>query len=185
MYKTTHCIYPGDDKMRDTTRLPKRRREQKNLVENNDGTVSTRSVGRPLKHLKLVKQATLDMFTEEKRHGGGRSCLCGDLTILQYHDSKMYRTGKERNCVVCGEKCIAYCTACKDKPYMHWQVVRGPNKGRQCFLEYHNTSHYGLCRDDSKMFGIAKKSWCEPTAAQVRENRRHIHSLQEEYESIN
>lgn len=92
--------------MRDTTRLPKRRREKK-LVENNDGTVSIRSVGRPLKHLKLVKQATLDMFTEEKRHWGGRSCLCGDLTILQYHDSKMYRTGKEQNCVVCTTNHIA------------------------------------------------------------------------------
>ena len=170
--------------MRETTRLPKiRRGGGERLVENDDGTTSSRSPGRPAKHFKLVKQATLDMFTEQKRQGSSRSRLCGDLNMLQYHDSKMTRTGRERKCVVCGENCVACCTACTDRPYMHWQVVRGPNKGRQCFLEYHNSSHFGLCRDDSKLFGIAKNKWCEPTAEQLRKNRRHMISLQEEYES--
>lgn len=75
---------------------------------------------------------------------------------------------------------VTYCTAHTDRPYMHWQVVRAPNKGCQCFLEYHNSSHYGLYRDDSKLFGIAKK-WCEPTAEQVCKNHHHIISLKEEY----
>ena len=118
------------------------------------------------------------MLWEVKLISGGRSRLCGDLTNLQFHDSKMIRTGKEHNCVVCGGTCTACCMACKNKPYMHWQVVRGPHKGRQCFLEYHNTSHYGLCRDNSKLFGKAKKMWCDPTAAQVCENRRHLLNLE-------
>ena len=81
--------------MRETTRLPKIRRGQKRLVENDDGTIASRSRGRPAKHLKLVKQATLDMFTEQKRQGSSRSCLSGDLNMLQYHDSEMAMIEKE------------------------------------------------------------------------------------------
>ena len=101
--------------------------------------------------------------------------------MLEYHNSKMEKTGIEHVCVVCGEVCIAQCAACPGKPYMHYQVVRGKCKGKPCFLDYHNSSKFGLLRNDNMLFGQSRTKWKPPSASQLRENRRIITSLEVGY----
>lgn len=102
------------------------------MVENSVGTISARSRGRPTKQQRVINRVTQDMYNKARgKSNSGR--LCGYLTMLEYYDLKMEKTGKEHVCVVCGEICIARCTICPDKPYMHHQVARGECKNKQCF----------------------------------------------------
>ena len=102
------------------------------MVENADGTISERSRGRLAKQQSVINRVTQDMHNEARGNSNsGR--LCGDLTMLEYHDSKMEKTGKEHTCLVCGEMRIARCTTCPGKPYMHYQVARGKWKNKNVF----------------------------------------------------
>ena len=96
------------------------------------------------------------------------------------HDCKLEKTGKEHIYLVCGETCIARCAACIGQPYMHYQVVRGPCKGKQCFLQYHSSSFFGLARNDSMLFSRSRSAWVPPNESQIRRNRLHIESIKDE-----
>ena len=76
------------------------------MVENADGTISARSRGRPVRQQRVINRVTKDMYNKA-RGKRNRGRLCGDLTMIEYRDSKMEKTGKEHICVVCGEICIA------------------------------------------------------------------------------
>ena len=182
-YNVTNCKYPGDEKMRNNTRLSKKRRsstKNKSMVKNADGTISKRARGRPAKDQMVINRATQEMY-DNARGSSNRGRLCGDLTMLEYHNSKMEKTGAEHICVVCGEVCIARCAACPGKPYMHYQVVRGKCKGKPCFFNYHNSSKFGLLRNDRMLFGQSRTNWKPPSASQLRENRRIITALEKGY----
>ena len=185
-YNIKDCKYPGDEKMRKNTRVAKTRRnttsiKKRNglLVQNEETQIFKRQRGRPAKDLQIVKRVTKDMYKKAKM-SSNRGRLCGDLSQLSFHDCKMEKTGKEQICVVCGETCITRCTACIGQPYMHYQVVRGPCKGKQCFLQYHSSSFFGLAGNDSMLFARSRSAWVPPTESQIRRNRLHIESIKDE-----
>ena len=89
-YNVTDCKYPGNEKMRNNTRLSKKRRsssQNKSMVQNKDGTITTRARGRPAKDQKVINRATQEMY-DIARGSSNRGRLCGELTMLKYHDSK-------------------------------------------------------------------------------------------------
>ena len=93
----------------------------------------------------------------------------------------MEKTGKEYICVVCAEICISRCTVCPGKPCMYYQVSRGKCKSKQCFLDYHNSSKFGLVRNDCMIFGQSRTHWKPVSDSQIRENMRLIQSLEKGY----
>ena len=72
------------------------------MVENLDRTMSARSRGRSEKQQRAVNRVAQDMCNEA-RGNSNRGRLCGDLTMLEYHDSKTENIGKEQTYVVCGK----------------------------------------------------------------------------------
>ena len=72
------------------------------MAENLDGTISARSMGRPAKKQNVINHVT-QYIHNEARGNSNRGRLCGDLTMLEYHDSKTENIGKEQTYVVCGK----------------------------------------------------------------------------------
>ena len=132
------------------------------MLQNSDGTISPRSRIWTAKQQKVINRATQDIYNKA-RGNSNRGRLYGGLTKLEYHESKMEKTGKEHVCVVCDEICIAWCTACRGKSYMHYQVAREKCKSRQCFLHHHNSSNFGLLRNDCTIIDQSRTDWKPPS----------------------
>ena len=125
------------------------------MVENSYGTISARSRDRRAKQQSIINGVTQNMRNAARgNRNSGR--LCGDLTILEHHDSTMEKTGKEHTCVVRGETCIARCDMCPGKPYVHYQVARGKCKNKKKLLDYHKISNFGVVRNGCMMFGQSR-----------------------------
>ena len=178
-YTVNNKVYDGDKFMRSATKLHK----QKLRVKNKDGSSSDRKRGRPKKDEKIDKRVCSEVFKEEKKNGSMKSRLCGDLTHLVLHEQKMVKTKEERVCVFCGEPCQARCDMCPGRPYMHYNVARGPRKDYKCFLHYHNNSMLGLGRNDQLLIGKKRSEWVAPSESLIRRNRVHIRKLEEEYKA--
>ena len=86
-YSTSKYAYPGDKFMFLVTSPPK----GNHLVLNKDGLISKLSRGRLLKKQKLVKNITQEIFNDVNKCGASTGILCGDLTLLKFHESKMLK----------------------------------------------------------------------------------------------
>ena len=115
-----------------------------------------------------------------KKNKGER--LCNNLTELTLHEQMIVRTKEERIFAFCGAPCNARCMKCPGAPYIHYNVVRGKNKNKLCFLHYHNNSMFGLGRDNQLLIGNRRCDWVAPTEEQIRLNTIHIDRMEEEYQ---
>ena len=155
-YTPKKMLYPGDDKMRAVTSIPREKRGGKRL-----GKVS----------VAQVKRA--------KRWGTSR--LCGDVDKLCKHVESVISVSKSRICAWCGEPTYTLCGKCKDDNGkavpLHYNP-KGARKGALCFYRYHNDSCFGLGKNDSSLLLKGKKSdWTPPTADDIAENAEHMSNL--------
>jgi len=106
----------------------------------------------------------------------GKSRLCGNLAQFERHVESV-ETGKKHplSCRVCGEQCYSICGLC-NKP-LHFFPNRGKNLGKNCFLEYHNDSFFGLAVEDCKVMNKRKSDWVPLSLAKKKVQKRHIDFL--------
>jgi hypothetical protein len=179
VYSVVDCKYPGDSNMRANTR--KTMAKRKTMVENEDGSTSPRQPGRPRKAQKLAPcEVTPQQLTVAKQRNSIKSRLCGDLTQLTFHEARVIQVKHPNNCAWCGEPALQRCNGCKDKPFLHNGVKRGPHAGKLCFLHHHNSTCFGLAKADSAMIGKQRKDWKAPTLAKIKANKKHIEELDAE-----
>ena len=91
IYSVKKCEYPGDKFMRVATKASKKRR----IIQNEDGSESTRSAGRQKNSQALVSKFTQTIFNSHMQ-SAHTSRLCGDLTQLTFHECKMVKTNNKR-----------------------------------------------------------------------------------------
>lgn len=156
-YSPRKLVYPGDDRMRAVTSIPKERRGGKR-----SGKVT----------LMQVKRA--------KRWSTSR--LCGDLDKLSKHADSIISVSKSRVCAWCGEPSYTLCGKCKDENGkqipLHYNP-KGARKGAQCFYHYHNDTCFGLGKNDCSLLLKGKKGdWEPPSTDDIAENAQHVSNLQ-------
>ena len=179
-YDPSQLQYPGDKYFRCVTQRHKLKR--KVLVIENDGSFSTRKPGRPRNDEQLLEKVSYEQYEAERKKSMRKGRICGDLTCLIYHESKMVRT-KERICAYCGETCAMQCTACPDAPFLHYSSPRGKYKNYKCFFHYHNRAAYGLGKaDTTRLLGKKRMDWEYPTDSQYRSNRKYVANLEADFQ---
>ncbi len=138
-YNPKKRLYLGDDKYRVSTQEHTSRR-----VRPSSATTSSSSSTGPL---------SVDSFTNP----GVKSRLCGDLRQLQEHLRSLRQIqGKQhRICVVCGLNCSHECVKCG--VFVHPKPTK--HHGTACFMQYHSTAFFGLCKSDHKLVGVKKSDW--------------------------
>jgi hypothetical protein len=67
---------------------------------------------------------------------------------------------------------------CPEQPALHFFPTKGPNKGKSCFIDYHNDSCFGLARRDYQvLLGKSKSEWSPPSDKKKKANAKHIKKL--------
>jgi hypothetical protein len=176
-YSPLNTKYPGDAKMRSVTQQKKRKR----VVSDVDS--SPRKRGRPRKGEEKAKPSelvTLKQLDAGKMNGNFKSRLTGDLRAFKKHLLSMKRDKHPKICKWCGANSYTYCGICKK--FLHFFPSRGPNKGKACFVDHHNTTCFGLAREDMALLGKKKSEWKRPSEAKKRANAIHIQKLEHKME---
>ena len=143
--------YRGDDRFRLSTQQNQEQREAVKAVVIGEACVhATTSPAKRGRKNKLDVEA-VNFEQEFKRQKRGASTrLCGDLTKLRTHINSLEIGLKHPNlCAVCGTNAYSKCTLCNK--YVHYNVTRGADKGKNCFFELHDDSMFGLARDDFQL----------------------------------
>ena len=159
-YSPQKLKYPGDERMRAVTGLPKLKRGG---------------------NKKKQEAVSLSQLRSAKRHKTSR--LCGNLDKLCTHVTSIEKTNTGRICAWCGKQgAYARCGKCKDdnkKPVaLHYNNSKGEGQGLLCFYHYHNDSRFGLGKNDSTaLLKQTKGDWEEPTPREIDDNKSHIESL--------
>ena len=171
-YDPKDLKYPGDERFRAVTSIHKSRRTKRKLEEDFSRTGSSSRT--TASNRSVVSKETI------KKESGKR--LCGDLCPLIDHleSIKPTRNRNPKVCVVCGKPCYHMCTKCqgpdgKKGVAVHAAAPTKKDPGAvSCFFHYHNTSYFGLAREDYHMHGIAKKDWRSPTDIAQKEHYKEI-----------
>ena len=158
--------YPGDEGMRINNQMHKKRRgvpmskkQAKKLVPEGAALITP----------KNLKEAS---STRSSR-------LCGDLSKLSHHLDNLkgtkdgYKHGGE--CAFCGEKAFTKCMVCGVA--LHHRPSKGPFRGKDCFMKYHNTSYFGMAYADRHLLNKTRTTWSEPSKTQIINNKRHIQEM--------
>jgi hypothetical protein len=171
-YKPTRRKYPGDANMRAATQQSKRVRMEERNTTNRVLDITQGEDDPDVDNSNPINRSLLRRAIGRR----GKSRLCGNLSHFERHVQSV-ETGKKHplSCRVCGDNCYSVCTLC-DKP-LHFFPSRGKNMGKNCFLEYHNDSYFGLAVDDCKVMKKRKTDWAPPSATKKKVQARHIDSL--------
>ena len=166
-YSPTERKYPGDEKFRAATQQPtKRRRKHNPMSSSSVSTASTTNNG--------VSRTAL--FQSSDR-------LCGDLTGLADHlrSIKVIPNKSKKKCVVCGLNAYHVCMKCigpdgKQGVAMHRGVKDGTEDTVPCAIHHHNTSFFGLAKNDHKLVvgGKRKKDWQFPSAEEITNHAQEV-----------
>lgn len=158
--------YPGDGKFRVATQQHKKRRPD------------SPSFASPRKRQKSQgtdsDSAASNISTEDLQRASGR--LCGVLDPLMNHLESIRRLPghNAKVCAVCGKKAYEECKLCA-KPLHYKNTQDGMNV--PCFFQYHNTSFFGLAKDDSCMVGSARGKFSLPTDDARKQHAEHLKEL--------
>jgi hypothetical protein len=185
-YSPIRREYPGDSAMRAVTRLSMS--QQKKQFKNKNAVA--RKPGRPKKDEEQAeKQAHLVTPSQLKlaKRYKVKSRLCGDLNAISHHIKERTQMKHDQVCTYCGEPAYTRCMVCPEKPALHFFPSKGPNKGKSCFLDYHNDCCFGLARRDFPvLLGKRKSEWAPPTENKKKANAKHVRNLvAEESEATN
>ena len=181
-YHPTKRQYRGDDRFRLSTQQNQEQREAVRAVVIGEACVhATTSLAKRGRKNKLDVEA-VNFEQEFKRQKRGASTrLCGDLTKLRTHINSLEIGLKHPNlCAVCGTNAYSKCTLCNK--YVHYNVTRGADKGKNCFFELHDDSMFGLARDDFQLTNTKKGDWTKPSAQKMRKNKDLIDKFSQDKE---
>jgi len=162
-YSPTDRKYPGDEAMRACTQQNQKKRRLTMSSSSIPSTVSSQyktSTGVDREHLEQAEPR-----------------LCGFLDDLLHHERSIVALkGKSHHvCHCCGHPAYHICTACPGNPALHIRATKGrPNS---CFLHYHNTSSFGLWKEDFKVAGNKKKDWHYPTGTELDQSSKDMMRL--------
>jgi len=165
-YSPTNRKYPGDEKFRVSTQQHKARRAlQTSLSSSSNGTMTSNAGN-------LSKQ---DFDNNQKR-------LCGDLTPLYPHIEHCVPIPNKGHkvCVVCGEMAYHVCMECVGPDGNKGVALHVKAGGKHtanktstpCFFHYHNTSFFGLAKNDHCLIGKRKRDYSFPTEEEMIEHRK-------------
>jgi hypothetical protein len=103
--------------------------------------------------------------------------LIGDHR-LDTSGPRAYNLGGRQVCSYCGEPAYTKCMVCPEKPALHFFPTKGPNKGKRCYLDYHNDCCFELVRRDFQvLLGKRRSGWSPPSDKQKKVNAKHIENL--------
>jgi hypothetical protein len=169
-YRARNLLYPGDDKLRSTTKTPKKRRGVKRSNDDanneegkdNEDECPTETTG--VSYAQYLDAKYPRGRTVVKR-------LCGDdFTNLKVHLNSTKSVNCRKTCEVCGNQVFKVCGLC-GKP-MHLET------GKMCAVDFHDDNFFGLARSDFvNLLGGTKSTWNPPTPEQRSLNKRHITQL--------
>tara|TARA_B110001450_G_scaffold125951_1_gene118591 strand:- start:75 stop:956 length:882 start_codon:yes stop_codon:yes gene_type:complete len=173
-YSPVENKYIGDDSVREYSRTNKRVRNRRN----HQTTKNKKQRHIPSDIVGAVM--TVSSIAIRKAIDSGR--LQSNLTNLDMHiKSKIFKKGKPRQCYVCGTKTTSYCGICtipveqNDGSIIHEPTPLCFFRGKkQCYVDYHNFDHFGMCRGDSNETGSKKEDWQEPTCDEVKRQAAYI-----------
>ena len=183
-YDPKDLKYPGDERFRAVTAIHKSRRTKRKLkdIYSRTGSTPARSTA-----ANSRSPASSVISRESIKKAFGKR-LCGDLCPLIDHLSSIKPT-RNRNpkiCVVCGKPSYNLCMKCvgpdgKSGVALHAAPTTGNRKADHvsCFFHYHNTSYFGLAREDYHMHGIAKKDWSPTDEDKQRDHYKEIRRVLE------
>ena len=163
-YRAAALNYPGDEKLREATRLPKGRRgPQREPQDVVDGTL----------------RVTWNQYLAAKKPNRGISRLCDmNLELLKKH-MRSFKSGNGAKCNVCGSKTFMKCTLCGMQCCFKNELKAS---SVSCSVDLHSAKFFGLLRCDRKdLFGEILTSYKKPTVAEVRKNANHIKGFEDRY----
>jgi uncharacterized Fe-S cluster protein YjdI len=101
--------------------------------------------------------------------------FCGDLTKIKIHLSSKEKTKHYLKCAVCGENVWTKCGVCDVGLHDTNSKSKTP---KNCFMDFHDNCLFGLCRNDSPVFGVNKTDWTAPTARDREMNKAAIKRME-------
>ena len=148
--------YPGDDKLLDHTKTPRKKRPHtalSPLPSNSSSSVATR------------------LFADAWQTGR----LCGFLAPLHDHiGSVVPKNESNIKCAVCGARAYQWCSLCQVA--LHY---KSPPEGMTvpCFFLYHDAGFCGLARADCKTLGTPKRDWKMATGDGLKSNKKSMKEI--------
>lgn len=151
-YSPTNRKYPGDSAFRLSTQQPKSRRSPRR---------SRSSTPKRIKHSDNEDSASIASHLTSEDLEAAANRLCGRLDLYCEHVKSLCRMPGEnsRVCVVCGRNCYEMCSKCGKA--LHYSKKQSDMQV-PCFLAYHDTSFFGLSKEDWPLSGGKKKDWKIP-----------------------
>lgn len=186
-YQPRNHHYPGDEKLRVSTVIPKSQRRE---VCRSTTAAKTHSSSSPLPSsasMTLSEGGRINRSTLKTLTEGPSTRGCGDLDKLCHHLTYAVRIKKGRICAYCGLKAYHACGICKgtDGKEIALHLSQKNTNGNvvsMCYFNWHNDNQIGLAKDDMTMLRKRKKSdWEMPTKKEKEENRKHIRELKERF----
>ena len=113
-------------------------------------------------------EVTYCQYIEMKRQ---KTRFC-DLSLFAKHQLSITSHKHAKKCAVCNLPAYKKCAICGVS--LHNNDSRGAAKGKNCFLQWHDEHHFGLCYDDRHLVGVKPSEWKPPTQAKINQNRRMI-----------
>ena len=172
-YKPRNKHYPGDEMLRQNTRLSTSQKRKKHQVASKSQRQTAASVASAGAH--SVQAVEFASAKSTKR-------LCGDFGQLADHlrsfvieqDKARIKSGAK--CAWCSQLAYTKCVIC-DVP-LHNFPAKGKCRGMSCSLEYHNDIRFGLGFEDCKTLDSkAGVNWCMPSKATQKSNADHMKDL--------
>jgi len=167
-YLPTDRKYPGDEKFRAATKQHTSRR----VIHRSFSTGST---------ITSSSALTCETFAQNKNQ------LCGDLTPLYAHMQQCVPIDNKGHkiCVVCGEMAYHACVKCvgpdgKQGVALHVQTHKDNKTNKSsipCFYHCHNTSFFGLAKNDHKLLGKRKCDFEFPTEETAQAHRKNVKNI--------
>jgi hypothetical protein len=156
-YSPKNNIYPGDDKFRVSTQVPKKKRRRTSISVATD-QAAVESI--ELRGNGLIGREALE---------GAQGHLCGFLDDLLLHEQSVeqFPNRGHQVCACCGKPTYTRCMKCPGNPAFHLTKPKG--RINSCFIHYHNTSSFGLWRSDYRYTGQTRSlsSWQYPDAVDL------------------
>jgi hypothetical protein len=173
-YSPTQQKYPGDDKFRISTQVPKRKRRRSGTA-----SVPTNEAVQPIS-LRGSGTVGRDQLDDAKLR------LCGFINDLMFHEKSLEQLPNrgQKVCVCCGKAAFTRCMRCPGQPALHINKPKG--RTNSCFLHYHNTASFGLWRADYKYTGQRRdtSTWTYPDQQQLDEHGRRMERLHNSVTSV-
>ena len=163
-YRAAALKYPGDEKLREATVYPKKRRGPMRAPQDVvDGTL----------------RVNWDQYLAAKKPPRGPSRLCdGNLELMKKH-LRSFKRGNGAICNVCGGKTFMKCTLCGVQCCLKNELKAS---SVSCSIDLHSAKFFGLLRCDRKaVFGEILTTYRKPPVTEVRKNAKHIKGFKDRY----